>query len=167
MPNDCPPFEHVLMTRSAARPKAFVLETRLLVTRPIDVVFEFFGNAFNLERITPGFLKFEVLTPPPIDMRAGTIIDYRLRVRGFPIRWRSEITAWEPPHRFVDEQRIGPYRYWRHEHLFEPVDGGTLVRDSVTYETPGGSLMNRFLVAPDLRRVFAYRREMMGRLLAD
>lgn len=151
----------VLITTSSTRPRSYLLETEFFIHRPIAQVFEFFSNARNLERITPPWLRFEVLTPDPIQMDAGTLIDYRLRVRGLPLRWRSEITAWEPPYRFVDEQRRGPYYHWHHEHLFESVEGGTLVRDEVTYQAPGGIIVNRLLVAPDLRRVFEYRRKAL------
>ena len=100
----------------------------------------------------------------PLEMRAGARIDYRLRVRGLPLRWQSEITAWEPPHRFLDEQRRGPYRLWVHEHTFVERDGGTEVRDRVTYAVPGGWLVERLLVGPDVRRIFAFRRETLARL---
>jgi ligand-binding SRPBCC domain-containing protein len=94
-------------------------------------------------------------------MHVGQRIDYRLRVRGVPIRWQSEITAWEPPHRFVDEQRRGPYRAWIHEHTFEAQDGGTLARDLVQYAVLGGALVNRLFVARDVERIFAFRSEML------
>lgn len=132
------------------------------VPRPVNEVFGFFSDAFNLERITPPLLRFTVLTPPPIEMREGVLIDYRLRVRGLPVRWQSEITAWEPPHRFVDEQRRGPYRMWRHEHTFEERDGGTVCRDLVRYSVPGGRLVQRLFVDPDVRKIFAYRSEQLA-----
>lgn len=158
----------VVIVPSPARARSYLLSTSLLIHRRVEAIFEFFSNARNLERITPAFLRFNVLTPEPIDMRGGTLIDYRLRVRGWPIRWQSEITVWDPPHRFVDEQRRGPYRYWHHEHYFEAVEGGTMVRDEVTYQTPGGSLVNRLLVAPDLRKVFEFRRAaILGILGSD
>ena len=112
-------------------------------------------------------MSFEILTKAPVQMQVGARIDYRLRLRGIPIRWQSEITVWEPPRRFVDEQRRGPYRVWRHEHTFAERDGGTLVGDRVEYETPGGPLVHRFLVRPDLVKVFAYRQERFKELFAD
>ncbi len=130
-----------------------------------EEVFDFYSDAFNLERLTPPFLKFRVLTPPPIVMREGVVIDYRLRLRGFPVRWRSRITLWEPPRLFVDEQVRGPYRLWRHRHVFEEVDGGTLAVDSVEYAVPGGALVNRFLVEPDLKRIFDYRQSKLAVIL--
>lgn len=154
--------------RNAADPVgAFVLNAELFLPKAIDGVFEFFGDAFNLEQITPPFLRFEVQTPRPIRMAAGTLIDYRLKVRGVPLRWRSEITAWEPPFRFVDEQRRGPYRLWHHEHTFQAVEGGTIVRDTVTYRVPGGRLVNRLFIAPDLRRIFQYRRDALRRIMTS
>jgi len=127
-------------------------------------VFPFFADAFNLERITPPLLRFRVVTPRPIAMRAGTRIDYRLRIHGVPVRWQSEITAWEPPFRFVDEQRRGPYRLWSHAHTFVARDGGTLCRDVVTYAAPGGALVHRLLIGPDVRKIFQYRRQALAGL---
>jgi ligand-binding SRPBCC domain-containing protein len=85
-------------------------------------------------------------------MRPGAVIDYRLRLHGFPIRWQTEITSWEPPFRFVDEQRRGPYLLWIHEHRFEPLDGGTRVEDYVRYRPPGGWLVERLFVRRDVTR---------------
>jgi ligand-binding SRPBCC domain-containing protein len=96
----------------------FLYQSEVWLDAPLAAVFDFFANAAKLGEITPPFLDFEVLTPQPIDMHAGTLIDYRLRVRGIPLRWQSEITAWEPPHHFTDVQRRGPYRLWRHHHDF-------------------------------------------------
>ena len=128
---------------------------------PRERVFEFFARAENLELLTPPWLSFRILTPQPIRMGAGTLIDYRLRLHGIPLRWRSEITVWEPPHRFVDEQRRGPYRLWRHEHRFTEVDGGTRVDDWVRYAVLGGTLIDKLLVAPDVRRIFDFREERL------
>ncbi len=128
---------------------------------PIEEVFPFFADAHNLQELTPPFLEFRVMTPPPIAMAPGTRIDYRLKLHGIPLRWQSEITAWEPPHRFVDEQRKGPYRTWIHEHRFSPKDGGTLVEDEVRYGVPGGPLVNALFVRKDVARIFAYREERL------
>ena len=106
--------------------KIYELRTQVRLPRPIDEVFPFFADAHNLETLTPPWLKFHVLTPKPIAMAVGTKIDYKLRIRGLPLRWRSEITAWEPPFRFQDEQLRGPYRQWIHEHTFQEADGMTL-----------------------------------------
>lgn len=102
-----------------------------------------------------------MVTPPPIIMKAGTVIDYRLKLRGIPMRWRSEIARWEPPELFVDEQRRGPYLFWRHLHTFAESGSGTIARDYVEYAVIGGSIVRNLLVAPDLRRIFSYRQEKL------
>ena len=135
------------------------------VAAPLDETFAFFADAWNLERITPPLLRFRIVTPAPIAMRAGTLIDYSLRLRGIPLRWRSEITAWDPPHGFTDVQLRGPYRKWVHRHEFRAEKGGTRVEDHVRYAVPGGALVDRLIVRPDLVRIFAYRREAIRALL--
>ena len=139
----------------------FNLRSTLWLPRPIDEVFEYFAEAENLERLTPPWLGFQIATPAPIEMAAGTQITYRLSLHGLPLRWDSEITAWEPPYRFVDVQRRGPYRLWEHEHLFAEQGGGTLVTDHVRYAVLGGRLVQRLFVAPDLRKIFTYRRAQL------
>jgi len=136
----------------------------LWVPRPIEDVFAFFGTAANLELMTPPWLSFKIITPQPIEMRPGTRIDYRISLRGLPMRWRSEITEWNPPFSFVDEQLKGPYRHWHHRHTFESRDGGTLVGDEVTYDVLGGALVHRLFVEGDLKKIFAFREETMRRL---
>lgn len=118
-------------------------------------------DAGNLEKLTPPWLHFHVLTPLPVEMQVGVRIDYQLRVRGVPLRWQSEITAWEQDHRFVDEQRRGPYRVWRHEHLFERCGGGTRVIDHVRYAVHFDFLIHGWLVRPDVERIFAFRRKKL------
>ncbi len=142
-----------------------LFKSELWLPRPREEVFNFFGDALNLQAITPPFLNFEVLTPAPIEMRAGTLIDYKLRVRGIPLRWRTLISAWEPPHRFMDEQLRGPYRQWIHEHTFEERDGGTLARDVVRYSVFGGALVDWLFVRRDVEKIFAYREKRMKELL--
>lgn len=144
-----------------------VYESDVWVRQPPDLVFPFFSDARNLELLTPPWLRFEVLTSGDIAMAPGTLIDYRLRLHGLPLRWQSEITAFEPPVRFVDEQRRGPYRRWVHTHTFEPSRGGTLARDHVEYAVPGGALTNRLFVRPDLDRIFAFRRRVLQALFGD
>jgi len=126
-------------------------------------VFSFFSNARNLQSITPPWLNFEILTPGEIRMHAGAYIDYRLRVRRLPLQWRSEITEWVPMVRFVDVQRRGPYRYWKHTHTFFDLDGGTLCRDEVEYAVPGGRLINWLLVRRDIEKIFSYRAQALPR----
>ena len=140
---------------------AFQLTAEFWTPRPLAEVFEFFADACNLQELTPAFLHFQVLTPAPIPMSVGTTIDYKLRMHGLPMKWRSLISAWEPPVRFVDEQVKGPYTFWHHEHTFEVRDGGTLIRDIVDYGVPGGWLINRLFVQRELQKIFRYRTEQM------
>src|SRR5579883_2758812 len=113
-----------------------------------DRVFSFFADAANLDAITPPWLNFEILTPMPLALHKGALIDYRLRVRGVPFRWKTRINKWSPPDVFVDEQIQGPYRLWIHEHTFQARDTGTLVRDHVRYATPLDTLLHRWVVRP-------------------
>ena len=137
--------------------------SEIWLARPIEEVFAFFSDAANLDSITPPWVSFRTVTRQPIEMHVGAVIDYRLRVRGFPIRWRSEITAWEPPYHFVDEQIRGPYRRWIHEHKFESRNGGTLVCDDVRYAVPFDWLLHKLIVRPDVERIFAYRAACLRR----
>lgn len=132
-------------------------ETALVLPQAPEALFPFFADAANLEAITPPWLRFRITTPSPIEMRVGTSIDYRLRLRGVPIRWRTRIEAWDPPLRFVDRQERGPYRLWRHEHVFERVAAGTRMIDRVAYAAPGGVFVERLLVRRDVARIFAFR----------
>lgn len=128
---------------------------------PPEEIFPFFADAGNLDAITPPWLHFRIVTPRPVDMRAGALIDYKLRVHGLPMRWRTLISAWQPPHRFVDEQVRGPYRLWVHEHTFEACDGGTLARDVVRYAVPFDFIAHPLFVKPDIKKIFAYRQEAL------
>lgn len=141
--------------------KRFVHDSEQLVPRPLEEVFAFFSDPHNLQRITPPWLDFEVLRLSDSQMRAGLLIDYRLRIHGIPVRWRSEITVWDPPRRFVDEQRRGPYRLWIHEHTFEARGDSTLVRDHVQYSVSGGAIVQKLFVARDVGRIFAFRRRKL------
>ena len=145
--------------------RTYEFEHSQVVARSRDEVFEFFSNAENLEELTPPWLRFRILTAAPIHMHRGARIDYTLRLHGIPIRWTSEISEWEPPFYFVDKQVRGPYRLWVHEHRFDSLPEGTRVSDHVRYAVPGGHLANRFVVAPDLARVFRFRRERLGKML--
>jgi ligand-binding SRPBCC domain-containing protein len=141
-----------------------ILEREQWTGTGIDDVFAFFSDPRNLERITPPWVRF-VLLDPPAALRVGTLLDYRLRIRGIPVRWQSEITVWEPPNRFVDTQTRGPCRAWIHEHRFEPAGGGVLMRDLVRYAVPGGRLVDKLLVRPDLERIFDYRKVKLKEIL--
>ena len=136
-----------------------------MLPHPLDEVFSFFSRPENLARITPPELGFELLSPSPVPMAEGGVIDYRIRVLGLPLRWTSVITVYEPPHRFVDEQRRGPYASWRHEHRFAAVPGGTLVEDEVAYALPLGplgTLARTLFVKRQLERIFAYRNQRIA-----
>lgn len=128
---------------------------------PPKQVFPFFADAGNLDSITPPWLDFHVLTPRPVEMRAGTLIDYKLKVRGLRLSWRTLIKEWQPPHHFVDEQLRGPYRKWIHTHTFEARDGGTLARDVVQYSVPFDFVLHRLFVRPDIEKIFAFRQEAL------
>lgn len=144
------------------------LEREQVIDRPLPEVFEFFSRAGNLERITPPWLSFGLVTPEPITMAAGTVIEYRLRLHGVPLGWLTQIDEWEQNRRFVDRQVRGPYRLWRHQHEFAPVAAGTQVRDRVDYQLPLGPLGEAAriaLVDRDLERIFDYRLEAVARLL--
>jgi hypothetical protein len=132
------------------------------VPRPLSEVFPFFAQAENLQCLTPPFLDFRILTPLPIAMQQGARIDYRIRLRGLPMRWRTRISAWQPPHRFADEQISGPYRVWWHEHLFAEHEGGTLITDRVVYKAPLALIAHPLMVRRELARIFDYRRHAIG-----
>lgn len=131
---------------------------------PPEKLFPFFGDAANLDAITPPWLGFKIVTPQPFEMKIGTLIDYRLKVRGLPLRWRTRINVWDPPFRFVDEQLKGPYRLWIHEHTFKEVDGGTLASDHVRYAVPFDFLLHGTFVRPDIERIFQHRTEALQNL---
>lgn len=133
-----------------------------IVAAALDEVFAFHADAANLEKLTPPWLRFEILSPQPVAMGVGTRIDYRIRLHGLPMRWQSEITRWEPGRGFTDEQRRGPYRYWKHDHEFEAHPSGTLVRDRVRYAVPGGALIERLFVRRDVEKIFDYRMEQLS-----
>jgi len=144
--------------------ETYWLRKSVWLAQPRAKVFEFFSNPGNLDRLTPAWLSFAILTPATSQLKQGALLDYRLRIRGMPIRWQSEIAVWEPPHRFVDRQTKGPYSLWIHEHTFEERDHGTLVGDNVEYAVPGGTIVQKFLVAPDLERIFNYRHKILQEL---
>jgi ligand-binding SRPBCC domain-containing protein len=146
--------------------RAHVLRREQLLPGTPAAVFPFFADARNLEAITPPLLRFRVVTPGPIEMRAGTEIRYGLRLHGVPVRWLTSIEAWEPPHRFVDVQVRGPYALWHHTHEFEPAgEGATLMRDTVRYAIgfgPLGELAARAFVRRDLAAIFDFRAEAVA-----
>ncbi len=136
------------------------------VPAPLPQVFTFFSEAQNLEKLTPSWLRFSILSPLPIEMKVGTLIDYRIKLFGVPMRWRTLISAWEPQTRFVDEQLRGPYSVWRHEHRFAERDGGTVVSDRVLYRAPFAFVAHPLLVRRQLRQIFDYRTEAIRSLFS-
>lgn len=139
--------------------RTHLLDRTTRVPRPLEEVFPFFANARNLERITPPGMGFRITSSHPLEMRRNLMIDYQLRISGLPFRWRSQITEWNPPHSFVDEQLKGPYAEWVHRHEFLAEGGHTLMRDVVRYRLPFGVLGNLALplVKRQLRAIFDYR----------
>ncbi|HWO43624.1 MAG TPA: SRPBCC family protein [Candidatus Eisenbacteria bacterium] len=141
--------------------KTYRLDAQIWLPQPRDLVFGFFADPRNLERITPPWLQFAILSRGTVEMKTGARLDYKLRLHGIPIRWQSEIASWDPPRCFVDRQTRGPYSLWVHRHLFTETNQGTLVGDHVEYAVPGGRLVQRFFVAPDLKRIFQYRQRAL------
>ena len=135
----------------------YVLRSRIRLPGTLEEVFPFFSEARNLARITPSSVKFEVLTPDPIEMRVDALIDYRLKIHYIPVRWRTRITAWDPPHHFEDVQDRGPYKQWIHQHVFVDEGESTLMQDTVRYRVFGGALVNWLIVERDLKKIFTYR----------
>ncbi|MFZ1684699.1 MAG: SRPBCC family protein [Candidatus Zixiibacteriota bacterium] len=137
---------------------------------PIDLTtaWAFFSNPANLSRITPPKLGFEVTSPLPPKVYSGLFITYKVRpLAGIPVTWVTEITNVDEPVRFVDEQRVGPYRIWHHEHQFIEIPGGVEMRDQVTYALPYGVLgqfMRAVVVKNSLREIFGYRRKVLAEL---
>lgn len=144
-----------------------LLRAEAFIPLPRERVFPFFAAAENLERITPPELRFRIVTPLPVEMRAGALIDYRLRLDGIPFRWRTRITEWDPPFAFTDTQIRGPYHTWVHRHTFEEVDGGTRMVDEVRWRVPLWPLGAVALpvVRRKVARIFAYRQQVLGALL--
>jgi ligand-binding SRPBCC domain-containing protein len=152
----------------------YMLDREQWVPRPIEEVFAFFSNAANLELLTPPWLKFHIVTPQPITMAPGTLIEYRIHWHFVRLRWVTEIVEWTPPTRFVDVELRGPYKLWHHTHSFTSERGGTTIRDQIRYALPLGpigALANRLAVCRDLERIFDYRvervREQFGSVAAN
>lgn len=145
-----------------------ILTRSLTIDLPREEVFEFFADAGNLERITPPELNFHIITLQPIRIEKGTLIDYKLRLRGLPMKWRTEISSWEPPFRFVDQQLRGPYAQWIHTHTFtEMAGGGTLIEDEVRYRLPLEPLgdIAHFIVRKELDNIFDFRTKAVKEIL--
>jgi ligand-binding SRPBCC domain-containing protein len=148
----------------------FVLTRETVVERPLDEVFAFFSDAANLERITPPALNFHIITPQPITIQKGTLIDYELKMHGIPMNWRTEITEWDPPFEFIDTQLKGPYSQWIHRHTFTDLgDGRTNVEDEVRYRLPLEPLgdLFHFIVRGELEKVFDFRQQVIAEVFGN
>ena len=146
-----------------------ILEWKTAIPAPREVVFAFFSDAANLERLTPPSLGFRILTRPPIAMAEGTLIDYAIRLHGIPMRWRTRICNWDPPAGFIDEQIKGPYRKWVHQHTFEETLSGTIMADRVCYAllfAPLGEVAFP-LVCSKLQKIFAFREKAILRIFSS
>jgi ligand-binding SRPBCC domain-containing protein len=146
---------------------AYRLEREQWIPSAPDAVFPFFSEARNLERITPPWLGFRFITPHSIEMGVGQRIEYTIRIAGVPVRWRTLITQWDPPHGFVDVQERGPYALWEHAHTFRPLEDGVLMTDLVRYRLPFGPLgraVHWLAVRAMLARIFDYRFERVREL---
>ena len=151
-------------------PSDEVLVARQWIPASLDRVFSFFSSAHNLERINPPWLNFQVLTPPEQGIQEGSLIDYRLRVHGIPLRWRTLIESWNPQKSFVDTQLKGPYSKWHHTHRFEEIQGGVLIEDRVLYRVPlsflgravGGAYVKR-----DVEKIFNYRKKVIREIFGQ
>ncbi|MCX7878309.1 MAG: SRPBCC family protein [Ignavibacteria bacterium] len=143
------------------------LKREIKINKPLDEVFSFFSKAENLNLITPPELRFEILTPLPIEMKKGTTINYRIKLKGIPMKWKTLISEWEPPYRFTDIQLKGPYKTWIHEHRFISDGENTIVIDEVNYKSKGFFLepvINKFFVEKNLRYIFDYRTNKLNEL---
>jgi ligand-binding SRPBCC domain-containing protein len=147
--------------------KTYLLERQQFIPRPLAELFAFFADAGNLETLTPGNLNFKILTPRPITMQPGTVIDYQLMLAGVPFKWKTLIETFDPPHRFTDVQSRGPYKLWHHTHEFTAVDGGTRVVDRVRYRLPLGPLgrlAHATFVGRQLKNIFDFRANQLAEL---
>lgn len=156
---------HIEITR--AEGGAYRLRASLLLKHEMSEVFDFFSRAENLQTITPPWVGFSIITPTPIAMAVDTIIEYRIKLHGLPMKWQTLITQWDPPRAFVDEQLRGPYRQWTHRHRFTAAPDGTLAEDEVIYRVPGGPLVHALLVKRDVRRIFEYRQRRLMEIFPD
>jgi ligand-binding SRPBCC domain-containing protein len=150
--------------------KIYELKRKVTLADPVEDVFAFFSKAENLNLITPPWLHFKILTPLPVNMAKNTLIDYSIKLFGMKMTWKTEITVWEPPRRFVDRQLKGPYRVWEHTHLFEDLGGITQMEDVVRYAVPGfvmAPLVHFLFVRPRLKKIFDYREKKMGELFTS
>ena len=144
-----------------------VLVYKTSINKPLDEVFAFFSKAENLNKLTPSELQFEILTPSPIAMKKGSLIDYRIKLSGIPFKWKTEICEWNPPYKFADQQLKGPYAKWYHEHIFSEEDGKTIMIDKITYLSKGwilAPLLHFLFVDKRVKEIFTYREKVLNDL---
>ena len=138
------------------QPKIYTFYKEQFVPSDMDTVFEFFSRPENLEKITPSSMGFNIITPSPIEMKEGAIIDYTVKIMGVPMRWRTMITSYKKNEYFVDEQLKGPYSYWHHRHSFKEVEGGVLIIDEITYALPIQAfrkIVHPVLIKPQIEQI--------------
>jgi|TARA_B110000914_G_C15255716_1_gene350637 ligand-binding SRPBCC domain-containing protein len=142
------------------KPKVYTFKKEQFVSSDMDTVFDFFSRPENLEKITPPAMGFHIMTPKPIEMREGAIIDYTVNIMGIPARWRTMITGYKKNQFFIDEQLKGPYSYWHHKHSFKTVEGGVNIVDEITYALPleaFRTIVHPLFIKPQLRKIFSFR----------
>jgi ligand-binding SRPBCC domain-containing protein len=147
-----------------------MLERKQLVSMPLETVFDFFSHPENLAKLTPDELAFKILTPLPIEMKEGALIDYTINITGFSMRWTTMITHYDPPHEFIDQQLKGPYSFWHHTHTFEETSAGTLIKDKVIYALPLGILgriAHGLFIKKHLNKIFDYRSKVIGEYFSN
>ncbi len=150
--------------------KIYKFNKKQIINLPIEVVFNFFSKPENLALITPSKLAFKILTPTPILMTNGTLIDYTIRLMGFTVHWRTLITKYNPPYDFVDQQIKGPYTFWHHTHTFKEIDGGVEISDNVQYAIPMGiigGLLHSIFIRNDLKKIFSHRKTVIDNILSN
>ncbi len=145
--------------------KKYILEKNTTINKPLSEVFDFFSKAENLNKITPSEVYFKILTPSPIEMKKGTLIDYKIKLNGISFKWKTEITEWDMPYKFADNQVKGPYTLWYHEHFFEEVNGKTIMKDRVSYLSKGwifAPILHWLFVDKKVKEIFEFReRELL------
>jgi ligand-binding SRPBCC domain-containing protein len=147
-----------------------IYKSTTLIRRPLNEVFEFFSKAENLNEITPPMLRFKILSPLPIEMKKGTLIDYSIVMHGIPFKWKTKITDWNPGVSFTDEQLKGPYRVWRHQHVFAAEGEFTRMTDIVYYLSPGWifePLIEKFFIKKKVKEIFSFRELKLKQLFPE
>jgi hypothetical protein len=140
------------------------------IDKPLQEVFTFFSKAENLNLLTPPQIQFKILTPLPITMFPGQLIQYRIKLFGIPFYWKTEICEWNPPHKFADKQLKGPYTTWHQQHKFEEIDGKTKMTDIITYESKGWILapfLHWLFVDKNVKGIFAYREKQLNEIFRN